>query len=308
MSRIQILERQIKDLKIRLENMAPKHEMKQKDETIRMLQKNIRTLEEGIEERINAAVAKAVAETATPLIEELSKAHAEISRLKSILNKDSSNSSKPPSTNGFKAIPNNREKSELKQGGQKGHPGHRLRLPENMKELEAKGVLEKRTQYHTDEPINGNWSYISRYTIDVETKIIITEHRYKYYWDIPPEQYNEVSYGENIKANVVLLSNEGIIANKRLSEIISSMTHGEVKMSTGTIDKILSDFGKNLTESGELEAIKEDLLNGEVMNTDDTQIRTPERIVYSEEKNASPTYEKAEKKSFRATARTHARH
>ena len=56
---------------------------------IKTLQKDIRALEDGIEERISAAVAKAVAEATAPLVEELSKAHTEISRLKSILNKDS---------------------------------------------------------------------------------------------------------------------------------------------------------------------------------------------------------------------------
>ena len=317
----QILEKQNKDLRVRLENAAIKMEierieyqsnltelqnkLKEKDVVINMLQKEMRSMDERLEGLIKKAVETAVNEAVTPLKEELIKAHMEIKRQRAIINKDSSNSSKPPSANGFKAIPNNREKSGLKQGGQKGHPGHRLRLPENIDELEAKGVLERRTQYHIDEPIHRNWSYIRRYTVDVETKIIITEHLYKHYWDIPPEHYNEVSYGKNIKANVVLLSNEGIIANKRLSEIISSLTHGEVNMSTGTINKILSDFAKDLTESEELEAMKQDLLNGEVMNTDDTQLRTLERIVYNEDKNASPTYEKAEKKSFRATVRTH---
>jgi hypothetical protein len=83
-------------------------------------------------------------------VEELTKAHVEISRLKSIINKDSSNSSKPPSSNGFKSIPNSREKSGKSQGGQKGHPGHRLGLPENMEELERPGVIERRLADHTN--------------------------------------------------------------------------------------------------------------------------------------------------------------
>ena len=45
----------------------------------------------------------------------------EIIRLKNTNNKDSSNSSKPSSTNGSKIIPNCREKSNKKAGGQHKH-------------------------------------------------------------------------------------------------------------------------------------------------------------------------------------------
>jgi transposase len=62
-----------------------------------------------------------------------------------------------------------------------------------------------------------------------------------------------------------------------------------------------------LTESGELAAIKQDLLNGELLNTDDTSMRVLQRIVYSKEDYSTDpiVYERAEKKSFRATIRTH---
>ena len=48
----------------------------------------------------------------------ISKQADEIQRLKNNNNKDSSNSSKPSSTNGSKIIPNSREKSNKKAGGQ----------------------------------------------------------------------------------------------------------------------------------------------------------------------------------------------
>jgi len=102
--------------------------------------------------------------------------------------------------------------------------------------------------------------------------------------------------------------NEGIVAEKRLSQIISGMTHGVVNLSTGTIDRFQKDFANRLTVTGELEGIKQDLLNGDVMHTDDTPLRTLERVVYSEESEtgaANPNCEHAEKTSFRATVRTH---
>ena len=52
--------------------------------------------------------------------------------LKATINKDSGNSSKPPSTNGFKEVPNSREKTGNSPGGKKGHKGHRLTKPKNL--------------------------------------------------------------------------------------------------------------------------------------------------------------------------------
>jgi hypothetical protein len=52
-------------------------------------------------------------------------------RLKAIMNKDSSNSSKPPSSDGFKKICNSREKTGRKPGGQTGHSGNIMVLFEN---------------------------------------------------------------------------------------------------------------------------------------------------------------------------------
>jgi hypothetical protein len=116
-----------------------------------------------------------------------------------------------------------------------------------------------------------------------------------------------VSYGNGLKAQTVLLMNEGIIARKRLSGIIRGMTGQVVRLSTGTMSKFQSDFARRLTESGELAAIKQDLLNGEVLHTDDTSMRVLERIVYPEEEGVIEPAgsERGEKKSLRATIRTH---
>jgi len=229
-------------------------------------------------EKISQYVTEAVKQATAPLLEKLNKAQIEISRLKSIINKDSTNSGKSSSTNRFKAIPNSREKSGKPQGGQEGHSGHRLGLPKNMEELERQGIVERRLADHT----KGSSEYVSKYTIDLEMKVVITEHRFLK-GEIPLDMYNEVSYGNGIKAQVLLLLNEGIVAHKRLSEIISGMTHQVVNLSTGTMNEFQRDFARRLTKSGELEAIKQDLLNGEVLHTDDTSIKVLERIVYAED-------------------------
>jgi transposase len=137
-------------------------------------------------------------------------------------------------------------------------------------------------------------------------RVVITEHRFSK-GEIPTGFYNEVSYGDNIKAQAVLLMAEGIISHKRLSEIISGMTDKTVKLSTGTLSKFQSDFAARLNKSGELDAIKDDLLNGGIMHTDDTSMRVLKRIVYPQDDESEEPlrFEVAERGSYRATIRTH---
>jgi len=77
-------------------------------------------MESTMTEKTANYVEEAVRLVTVPLIEELNKTHTEIARLKAIINKDSSNSSKPSSTNGFKVIPNSREKKRQTPRGPKG--------------------------------------------------------------------------------------------------------------------------------------------------------------------------------------------
>ena len=80
-------------------------------------------IEETLEERIKRTVNAAVKIAVEPLRTEIGRKDEEIARLKSIIDKDSGNSNKPPSGDGFKKIPNNREVSGKKRGGQSGHKG-----------------------------------------------------------------------------------------------------------------------------------------------------------------------------------------
>ena len=90
------------------------------------LRKRVETLEASIDECVSKAVEEAVTKAVAPLYAAIAEKDKEILRLKSQIDKDSSNSSKPPGSNGYKKILNNREKSEKKQGGQPGHKGFRL--------------------------------------------------------------------------------------------------------------------------------------------------------------------------------------
>lgn len=106
------------------------------------LTQRLEILEMTIEDRINKAVEEVVAKATALLLETIAEKDREILRLKSQIAKDFSNSSKPSSSNGFKKVPNNREKSGRKRGGQPGHKGSCLEISKNLEELVKQELAE----------------------------------------------------------------------------------------------------------------------------------------------------------------------
>lgn len=280
--------KQVEDLTI--ENIKLKEENKSLRAENRALRQEIKTLENSIEEMVNRAIEKATAslkESIKHLEAENERKDKEIMRLKAIIDKDSSNSSKPPSCNGFKKIPNSREKSGKKVGGQKGHDGKTLKIPENLDELVRDGKAEKRIVDYS----GGTKKYISQWTVDIVIKTVYTEKRYPIGTVKPC-----VSYGENIKALSVLLSNDGMIAEGRLSELFKEISGGLITISVATIEKINRQVAKKINTD---EIIK-DLLNGKVMNVDETFINCTQIL-----ENGEENIKTADKTTFEITIRTY---
>jgi len=102
--------KQIEDLTIEKESLKRSNSKLREDN--RGLRSESAYLRKSVESKIEAAVERQV----TPLRQKISELEAmiaskdlEIQRLKAVINKDSTNSSKPPGADGFKIIPNNRE-------------------------------------------------------------------------------------------------------------------------------------------------------------------------------------------------------
>ena len=227
------------------------------------LKTRVENLETTLEERIAKAVAEAVKKATEPLLAIIAEKDKEILRLKSQLDKDSTNSSKPPSSDGFKRIPNNREQSSKKQGGQHNHRGVRLNIPKNMKELVDAGLAE---HIIISEVAEGD-AYTSDWVVDIKITTLYTEYRRK------PGTLPKIEYGPRLKSMAVLLCVVGLVAYKRLSEFIRELTKGLIPISKAT----LASFNHGASEAVPLEQYVCDLLNGKVINVDDTQIKTSER-------------------------------
>jgi transposase len=246
----------------------------------RQLHHRVAELENTLEERIARAADIAVAKAVAPLNAKIAELEAiveakdkEILRLKSQIDKNSSNSSKPPSSDGLKPVPNSREASVRRHGGQEGHKGHGIKLPENLDELVRQGRAKKMVVDHT----GGAKRYRSVWTVDTEIVTTYTEHRYPITAGeaVPPPR---VMYGDTLKGLAIVLSMEGIVALQRISDFFTEVTGGLVSPCRATIERIMEEFAGQL--SPELEKIRETLLNSKKLHVDETPLRTTEKPEY----------------------------
>lgn len=198
----------------------------------------------------------------------------EILRLKSRNNKDSSNSSKPSSTNGFKkVITNRKEKSDKSQGGQKGHQPHSLN---NKLEQFIKfgNVLEEIIEINKNKS-NENKRYIEKVVIDIQiTKVV---KRYRYYpdetgkYNIPTVHNQYVQYGSNIKTVVTDLMNNLYNSTDGIIRFIEDISNGGITLSKGTLINWNNQLSILLVP--QLNNIEEQLLNSYYINHDESQFK-----------------------------------
>jgi transposase len=261
---LQIERLQFKNTELQAENQRLRREN-------RSLTQRIETLERTLEERIAACIEQAVEKETKPLYERIAKLEsdnerkdAEIVRLKAQINKDSSNSSRPPSSNGHKKIPNNREPSDRKPGGQAGHKGHTLTIPSNLKEM----VEEGKAQHVIIDETGGVENYVSDWVIDLQIIPVYTERR-RVIGGLPT-----IQYGRQLQALSVYLQNVGMMSLERVSAFFREATNGMITVSEAANIK----FSHTVADHIDLEPYVQELLNAPVLHTDDTPLKTTQRL------------------------------
>lgn len=195
------------------------------------------------------------------------------------IKKDSSNSSKPPSSDGFKKPRtfSTREKSGRKPGGQVGHTGHTIKPDvEEMKVIDRKeGTC----------PCGGRIEfgnlYQSRRVVDIRVTLYVTEERaYSGKCKECGEPFQAafssgfsapVKYGENINALVAMCNEYGNVPDKKTAEIVSSLCGDKISMSAGTVVNIRATLANSL--EGTVKTIKRKLTQSDVLNVDETGVR-----------------------------------
>ena len=200
---------------------------------------------------------------------------AENDKLKAIINKDSSNSSKPPSSDGFRKICNSREKTGKNPGGQAGHPGHVPVLFGNPATI----INHRQERCSCGGTVAYPHEYRAKQLVELEIRANVTEHR-SYTGvcgncnaiipnDTPLQ--DTITYGEKVKAFVAMLSNEGLVSINRIRTMLYEITGGAIALSEGTIAKWNQDLSGALTPF--IKETKAKLLTQPVLHKDATGIR-----------------------------------
>ena len=200
-----------------------------------------------------------------------------IAELEGKINKDSHNSSKPPSTDGFKKKTNSlRPESNKKSGGQEGHPGSHLKKSNRPDKIVVHPVSDCGNCGCSLKHIKAR--HRSAQTFDFpEIKITVTEHRVEIKDCrcghttsalFPPEVTGSVCYGQNIKALCVYLVEEHHIPLERCGQIIFELA-GQ-RLSEGTLINWIYQSSDNL-EKFDTDVV-EHLKAEKVLHTDETGI------------------------------------
>lgn len=206
----------------------------------------------------------------TEEVEELNK------KLTAQVNKDFETSSVPSSQQGAgrKKIPNSREKTDRKRGGQKGHEGHRLSplKPTESYEIPAPPeFMDSNAYYPTGE-------YVRRQKIGIEVRLKVIEYFTRVFRNCEtgsrkhaefPDGYTvDVSYDSSIKSLAFLLANECNVSAGKIKQLISELTKGKINISEATINGLVREFAAK-TEP-EREFLKESIMTSGVVNADFT--------------------------------------
>ena len=195
-----------------------------------------------------------------------------IRELEARLNKDSHNSSKPPTSDGLKKPHKHglRHKSGKKSGGQEGHEGHRLEPVVDPKHIVVHPVTRCS---HCQAPLEGVEveAYEKRQVFDLpeEVKLEVTEHRVEIKdcpqcgemnrGEFPAEVNQETQYGPRVRAQMVYFNTYQFVPLERTTEILEDLYQQPV--SEGAVLAAVQEVARRVTPV--IEQIKDLLTNTE---------------------------------------------
>ena len=215
----------------------------------------------------------------TETVKELQETIRELQRQ---LNQNSQNSSKPPSSDGFKKprTQSQRQKSGKKRGGQKRHPGSHMPIPHEPDEFKKHLPGKCASCPHLNDcTMKGDVFTCGekRYEVNAVITTKVTEHQSVQVPSCPysgealsgefPEEIRAyVQYGSSVSVLAGLLSTYGAVSTMRIHVLLGSLLG--VSLSTGTINTMVSKCAQKVGNA--LETIKSMLVGAKVANFDET--------------------------------------
>ena len=228
---------------------------------------------------------EAVGKQVEGLANQLEKQNQAIQELKARLSKDSHNSSKPPSSDGYgknppqKRTESLREKGQKLNGGQPGHKGHTLIASETP---DKTAVHEVKQCEHCQIPLKAveASAYEERQVFDIPAiHIEVTAHRaeikicpecgHENQAKFPKNVNNTVQYGNGVKSWAGYFVNQHFIPIERTAQIFEDLINHRV--SEATILKATNELSESVLPANE--AVKEQLRQSPVLNLDESGLR-----------------------------------
>jgi len=203
-----------------------------------------------------------------------------VKELEDRLNKDSHNSSKPPSSDGLsrKERRARERKSRKKRGGQNGHEGNQLKMSAKPDRTEVHRVSQCRNCNCSLDGVQAK-GYRKRQVFDIPpVSLEVTEHQGEYKecphcgavteTQFPDGITRPAQYGSRIKGFITYLSQYQLIPYERVTELLDDLFG--VRISTGTI----YNTNRQAYEAGAIteEAIKNLLKKQPLLHADETGV------------------------------------
>lgn len=238
-------------------------------------------------QKSNKIQAKEFTKAITELKSIIKEKEAEVAKLKEQLNKDSSNSSKPSSTNFYtkpKPKPStlnsrNRKGSTKKSnGGQKGHLGKTMEL-----KSEPDAITRCIPTSCEGCPLFGKCNPTtvdSRNVVDVVIQSFQTQYNREQYncpmqggalisGEYPSGVNSYMQYGNTLKSLVVTLSSFGMMSMSRIAETVNALTG--FTMSDSSVNNMILSCSNECKK--QIPLLRKQIINSEVVGFDETGIR-----------------------------------
>jgi transposase len=239
-------------------------------------------------EEVRAVYARgeeAVIELVRGMVEHIARQEARLTELEGIVKKNSSNSSKPPSGDGFgKKNKSLRIKSQKKTGGQTDHQGTTLEWSEQVDEIVSHQVPQC---YGCGSDLGAEpvAALRARQVYDIPpTKLKVTEHQAEVkicphcqrenQAKFPTFVTNVVQYGARLKSMMVYLMEGQLLPSARTCQILSDVVGANI--SEGTLFNTRSQCFEQLATKEE--ATRAKIVASDVVHFDETGMRVSGKL------------------------------
>ena len=228
----------------------------------------------------------AIVQLINRLIQELQTMQDQLQALQDQLNKNSKNSSKPPSSDGLKKprTKSQRKPGNKKNGGQEGHVGRTLEPVEEPDHIELHEVEQCDLCGATLTDVEAE-DHIRRQVFDIPpVKIEVTEHqaeiktcphcKYTNTASFPPDVTALVQYGGRIRAMMVYQNNYQFVPLGRIGDFFEDIY--DHRPTEAIILRANATCAENIKPANDV--IKELLINAHVVNFDETGLRVEGKL------------------------------